>query len=43
MKGKYIYRRCAYKSSEWEELVRDGWETLHVNDNDIALLIKERE
>jgi hypothetical protein len=37
------YRRCIYHSDEWKELTANGWITLAVNVDRIALIAKRDE
>ena len=39
----YTYRRCEFKSNEWEELKDDGYRTVAVNRDGMALMARERQ
>ena len=36
------YRRTEFQSAEWAELVGDGWRTICVNGEGIALLVRRK-
>lgn len=40
---QYEYRRCDYGSREWEDLREDGYQTIAVNRDEIALMRRQRQ
>jgi hypothetical protein len=38
----YEFCRCVYDSEEWAGLRKEGWRTLHVNEEGVALMRRRR-